>query len=42
MQHLTFEQALLDTVNFAKNVNLTFDTSGRTNADRAVRNRPRK
>jgi hypothetical protein len=42
MQHLTFEQALLDTVNFAKNVNLTFDTFGRTNTDRAVRNRPQE
>jgi hypothetical protein len=37
MQYLTFRQALADTVNFAKNVKFPFDTTGKSNADKAVR-----
>lgn len=36
MQHLTFKNALADTVNFAKNVKLPFDNSTKSSPDNAV------
>jgi hypothetical protein len=36
MQHLTFKNALADTVHFAKNVKLPFDNSTKSTPDNAV------
>lgn len=36
LQYLTLEQSVADFVNFARNVKLPFDTSGKTNAPQAV------
>lgn len=37
MQQLTFKNALADTVNFANNVKLPFDTSNKSSPENAVR-----
>lgn len=36
LQYLTLDQAVADFVNFAQNVKLPFDTTGATNAPKAV------